>query len=408
MTLASELHRELEELGRAGLRRVLRRWDRVEGVRVESATDGALLNFSSNDYLGLAAHPLVVRAASEATANFGAGATASRLICGSMAPHHELEAALAGLKGAESALAFSSGYATAMGVIPALVGRGDFVVIDRLAHASLVDGARLSGATLRVFRHNDVGDLERILRWVSARRQRRDSGENGRIARVLVVTESVFSMDGDTAPIAELVALKERHDAWLMVDEAHATGVLGPNRSGWIEAQGMTGRVDIPMGTLGKALGSAGGFVVGSAVLRDFLVHRGRSFVFSTAPPPGVAAAATAAIAVVRSPEGADRVGVLWKRIREAQEGLCAMGWRLPEPQSPILPLVVGSEAVAVELSDALRSAGILVPAIRFPTVPRDKARLRITLTAGHRREDVERFLAVLGAAAQRLGIRPG
>jgi 8-amino-7-oxononanoate synthase len=405
MTLVAELNRELEEVGRAGLRRVLRRLDRVNGVRVESSVDGPLLNFSSNDYLGLATHPAVVRAAAMATEAFGAGATASRLICGSMAPHHELEAALANLKGAESALAFSSGFATAVGVIPALVGRGDFVVIDRLAHASLVDGARLSGATLRVFRHNDVEDLERILCWVSSRRKPSEQDDVRRKGRVLVVTESVFSMDGDTAPIAELVASKDRHDAWLMVDEAHATGVLGPGRGGWIEALGMTGRVEIPMGTLGKALGSAGGFVVGPAVLRDFLIHRGRSFVFSTAPPPGVAAAATAAIGVVRSQEGAMLVDALWRRIREAHEGLCALGWRLPEPRSPILPLVVGAESTSTALSDALRAAGILVPAIRFPTVPRDKARLRITLTAGHRREDVERLLAVLAEATRRLGL---
>lgn len=407
MTLDSELGRDLETMSRAGLRRVLRRVDRIDGVRIETPADGPLLNFASNDYLGLAGHPKVVEAAVLATRAYGAGSTASRLICGSVAPHHELEQALAVFKGQEAALTFSSGYATAMGVIPSLVGRGDFVVLDRLAHASLVDGARLSGATLRVFKHNDVEDLDRILRWVSQRRRGTQQEGEPRISRVLVVTESVFSMDGDTAPLKELVRLKEEREAWLMVDEAHATGVLGPGRRGWMEALGLTGRVEVPMGTLGKALGSVGGFVVGSAILRDHLIHRGRSFVYSTAPPPAAAAAARAAVAIVDSEEGASRAAVLWQRIREIHAGIQALGWRLPEPEAPILPLVVGEESKAVELAEALRASGILIPAIRFPTVPRGRARLRITVSAGHGPEDVDRLLNVLADATRRLGLRP-
>ncbi|MBL9139990.1 MAG: 8-amino-7-oxononanoate synthase [Verrucomicrobiales bacterium] len=407
MTLVSELGREWEEAGRAGLRRVLRRLDRVDGVHLKTADDGDLLNFASNDYLGLASHPRVKEAAITATATYGAGSTASRLISGSMAPHHELENALAVFKKAEAALTFSSGYATALGVLPALVGRGDFVVLDRLSHASLVDGARLSGATLRVFRHNDVEDLERIMRWVSPRRASMNRKGESHHSRVLVVTESVFSMDGDTAPLGELVRLKDAHDAWLMVDEAHATGVLGPGRRGWIEALGLTGRVEVPMGTLGKALGAAGGYVVGPAILRDHLIHRGRSFVFSTAPPPAAAAAARAALGVIESAEGAERCEALWQRIQQLHQGMQSLGWPLPQPESPILPLMVGAESKAVEVADTLRASGILIPAIRFPTVPRGKARLRITVSASHGRDDVDRLLTVLADAIRRLGLRP-
>lgn len=380
------LHAELAAIDQAGLRRSLRQIDSPQNVRL--CVDGReLLNFSSNDYLGLVNHPALKSAAVEAVDKFGAGAGASRLISGSLQPHHELEEALAGFKGSEAALAFATGYAAA-GVIPELVGRGDVVVVDKLAHASLVDAARLSGAKLRVFKHNDLGDLERILKWA---RQRG--------GRLLVVTESVFSMDGDLAPLLDLVELKERHGAWLMVDEAHATGLYGEQRRGMVEEFGVGGRVEIQMGTLGKALGAAGGYVCGSRVLIDFLVNRARPFLFSTAPVPAQVAAARASIDLVRSAEGEERRTVLWSLVDHLKNGLIKRGWKLPPVRSAILPLRIGCEEAAVSLSGRLFEAGVWVPAIRYPTVARSAARLRLTVSAAHTPEDIDQLLEVLGDA---------
>lgn len=396
------------------------------------ATDGGeLVPFSSNDYLGLSRHPRVCAAAAVAAQEWGAGAGAARLVCGSWGVHHGLEEALASFKGTERALTFSTGYATALGVIPAVVGPGDCVVLDRLSHACLVDAARLSGARLRVFRHNDVEDLERILRWADGARFRGfragaglgaagggRAGEVGAVGagvdeigagggRVLIVTESVFSMDGDRAPLREITELKERHEAWLLVDEAHATGIAGRGRRGVIEELGLEGRVELPMGTLGKALGAAGGFVTGSEALVDFLVNRARSFVFSTAPPPAAAAAATAAVLLVQSEEGAGLVARLHANVKAMHRGLSAAGWTLPPPVSPILPLPVGEEGDALRLAAALREEGYLVPAIRYPTVPRGRARLRVTLSAVHDPEAIAGFLAALERARTRMGLSP-
>src|SRR4051812_46974079 len=235
-----------------------------------------LVNFSSNDYLGLAQHSKLKAAAIEATQRWGTGSGSARLICGTLPPHRELEQAIAKFKVTEAALSFGNGYAAAVGTICSLVGSDDVIVIDKLVHASLVDGARLSGAKLRVFRHNDVADLERILEWAQ-------NGRRKAKGRILVVTESVFSMDGDCAPLREIVQLKERFGAWLMVDEAHALGVLGPGRRGLAEELGVANRIEIQMGTLGKAVGSAGGFIAGSEALIDHLVNSARSFIFSTA-----------------------------------------------------------------------------------------------------------------------------
>jgi len=383
-----------------------------------AAAEGVLVQFSSNDYLGLALHPEIRAAAAAAAAEWGAGAGAARLVCGTSEVHEALERALAAYKGTESALTFTSGYAAALGVIPAVVGPGDCVVLDRLSHACLVDAARLSGARLRVFRHNDTEDLDRILRWAAEARGRgfrngtgsrgMASGvEGGTGGRVLIVTESVFSMDGDRAPLREIVELKEHHGAWLMVDEAHATGIAGPGRRGVIEQLALEGRVELPMGTLGKALGAAGGFVTGSATLIEFLLNRARSFVFSTAPPPAVAAAATAAVGLVRSAAGADLVARLQANVETMHRGLIGLGWMLPPPVSPILPLHVGDENAAVRLAGALREVGFLVPAIRYPTVPRGRARLRVTVSAAHEPDDIAAFLSVLPKALSRAGLRP-
>lgn len=393
------LRRRLDGLREQGLWRELRRLDAPAGRWIETG-GRRLLNFASNDYLGLAAHPILGEAAARTARQFGAGSGASRLICGSLAPHHELETALADFKDTEAALAFSSGYATALGTIPTLVGPGDVVVLDKLVHACIVDAARLSGAKLRVFAHNDLADLEAILHWAEARP--RAAGEP--VGNVLVVTESVFSMDGDQAPLTELVELKDRFGAWLMVDEAHATGLYGRQGRGLADALGVAGRIEVQMGTLGKALGAAGGFIAGNRELRELLINRARSFVFSTAPVPAASAAATAALDLVRDATGNELRAQLGSRVRQLRDGLAKSGWPIPAEPSAILPLIVGDEAAAVELAGRLREAGFFVPAIRYPTVARGAARLRVTVSATHTSEDMEgllRALAVCRSAAQ-------
>ena len=376
---------ELAGIESADLRRTVREVASAQGARVR-LEGREVLNFSSNDYLGLANHPALKESAVQAIENFGTGAGAARLISGSQSPHHELENVLANFKGTESALAFSSGYAAALGTIPALVGTGDVVVLDKLVHASLVDAAKLSGAKLRVSKHNDLADLARILEWAA---------EQG--GRTLVVAESVYSMDGDLAPLLNLVELKEQHGAWLMLDEAHATGLYGEGRRGVAEEFGVAARVEVQMGTLGKALGAAGGYICGSNELVDLLRHRARSFVFSTAPMPAQAAAARAGIKVVESAEGEERRTRLWSLVDELKNGLIGLGWQLPVVQSAILPLMVGAEAEAIALSEQLLEAGVFVPPIRYPTVARGEARLRITVSAAHSSDDIKKLLEVLG-----------
>ena len=385
--MQQRLREELAGIDSAGLRRRLRQLDSAQGVRI-NLEGRELLNFSSNDYLGLANDPILKRAASKAIEEFGAGSGSARLICGSQSPHHQLENALAAFKGTESAICFSSGYAAALGVLPVVVGEGDTVVIDKLVHASLIDGVRLSGAKLRVFKHNNLEDLERILQW-AARRE----------GHILVITESVFSMDGDLAPILNLVELKEKYGAWLMVDEAHATGLFGKGRRGLIEEFGVGDRVDIQMGTLGKALGSAGGYICGSQQLVDLLINRARSFVFSSAPVPAQAAAAKAAVDWVQTSEAEVARTCLWGLVDQLKNGFIQRGWELPVVRSAILPLVIGRESDAANLSDRLLAEGVFVPAIRYPTVARGKARLRITVSAAHSPEDVSQLLEVLGDA---------
>jgi 8-amino-7-oxononanoate synthase len=363
---------QLSAIREQNLFRQLRRVESPQGARVQM--DGReLLNFSSNDYLGLADHPALKEAARRAVDRFGAGSGASRLICGSLAAHHELEERLAEFKGTQAALAFSSGYAAAVGTLGALLGKDDVLIIDKLVHASIVDGARLCGAKLRVFAHNDLNELEDILKWAAERKGRK-----------IIATESVFSMDGDLAPLREIIELKDRHGAWLMLDEAHATGLFGQNRRGLAEAFELGDRVEVSMGTLGKALGSAGGFICGSRALIDVLINRARSFIFSTAPPPAQSAAASAAIELVQSQEGEDRRAQLWARVDQLKNGLIASPWKTQILKSAIVPLIVGEETRAMRMATALRDAGLLLPAIRYPTVARGEARLRLTVTAAH------------------------
>lgn len=377
-----ELSQQLKAIRAEGLYRELREIDSAQGTR--GRMDGKwLLNFSSNDYLGLANHPAVKAAAREAVERFGAGSGSARLICGSLKAHHELEEALGDFKGAQAAVTFASGYATAIGTIGALAQSEDVVVIDKLAHACIVDGAKLSGAKLRVFTHNDANELEDILKWARAKKAR----------RILIVTESVFSMDGDLPPLREIVELKDRYGAWLMLDEAHATGLFGAHRRGLAEAFELAERIEVQMGTLGKALGSAGGYICGSRTLIEWLINRARTFLFSTAPVPAAVGAARAAIGVVKSQEGEELRGRLWARVDQLKNGLVGGPWKLPVIQSPILPIIIGDEGRAMEAAAALRHRGILIPAVRYPTVARGQARLRLTVSAAHTAADIQEFL---------------
>ncbi len=418
----SALEHRLASIRQQNLLRELRPVQSPQGTRLRMGAR-SLLNFSSNDYLGLANEPALKEAACRAIADFGVGAGSSRLICGSLSPHHELESAIAAFKDTEAALTFSSGYATALGTIGALLGKDDIVILDKLAHACLVDAARLCGAKIRVFKHNDLNRLESILQWADQRRRNAPSGETA--PRVLIVTESVFSMDGDFAPLRELVELKERYGAWLLLDEAHATGLLGTRHSGLAEALAVADRVEVQMGTLGKALGAAGGYIAGSKALIDLLVNRARSFVFSTAPSPAAVAAARAGLELVQSPEGERRCRQLFERVEqmnqllgepdrgradERNEDHPQSSFLLnvtPPFRSAIIPLIVGAETTALSLAAALQAQGIFIPAIRYPTVARNRARLRLTVTATHTPADIQALRHALAGVRASLSNTP-
>src|SRR5438094_6428150 len=357
---------ELDALHARSLDRHLREITGAQGSEIEIA-GRRFINFSSNDYLGLANDPRLRDAATAAINEFGVGAGASRLISGTQSSHLRLERALAQWKQTEAALCFNSGYAAALGTIPTLVSKNDVVLLDKLCHASLIDGAKLSGAVLRVFPHNHVGKLERHLEWA----RREHSGK-----RVLIITESVFSMDGDRAPLRELVELKKRFGALLMLDEAHAVGVIGPNGRGLAAAENLNEDVDVQMGTLSKALGASGGYICGSHDLIERLINRARSFIYSTAPPPAIAAAASAAIDFLSSSEGEARRLLLWKKIELLRRLLPAnaMNTKSSAATSAIFRWIVGDEQAAIDLASALQSEGFLVPAIRYPTAAKGSA----------------------------------
>jgi len=360
---------QLEELRAQGLWRELRPLDEVDGVIVRSG-GREWVNFSSNDYLGLAGSPELRAALEDGVSKYGAGSGASRLVCGTHRVHLELEEALADFKGTEAALTFSSGFAVALGTIPALVGSGDTIILDKLCHASLVDAARLSGATIRVFPHNHLDKLERLL--------------NTAKERVLVVTESIFSMDGDAAPLREIVNLKEKHGAWLLVDEAHAVGLLGPQGRGLAAQLGVDQRVDLHLGTLSKVFGLSGGYLAATRQVIDLLVNRARSFIYTTAPPPALAHALCVALKLIRGPQGeALRKGALGNMAR-LRGNLQHAQSKAPEAPAAIMPWLLGDETSAFVASRKLGDAGFLAPCIRYPTVARGAARLRITVGAAH------------------------
>jgi 8-amino-7-oxononanoate synthase len=386
---------ELRGLRARSLYRRLRPMQTTPDGSVElAASQARLVNFASNDYLGLADDPILREAAKAAIDRDGVGAGASRLVSGTRAAHTQLEETLARFKNADAALTFSSGYATAWGALGSLVDQHDVLILDKLSHACLVDAARASRAMLRVFPHNALGKLEDHLQW--ANREHPD-------ARVIVVTESVFSMDGDRAPLAEIVALKNRYGAMLLLDEAHAVGVIGKHGGGLAAELGLEKQVDLHMGTLSKALGVSGGYLCGQRNLIDLLINRARSFIYSTAQPPALAAAATAALEFLLSEEGERRRLALWQNIR-------LLASQLPPPlvhnadvdrdlaspakasaparimgTSAIFPWIVGAEADAVDFSAWLAKKGYYAPAIRYPTVAKGSARLRLTVTARHR-----------------------
>jgi 8-amino-7-oxononanoate synthase len=379
----------LEELRDRGLYRRLRLVSGPQGPRV--LLDGRpVLLLCSNNYLGLADHPRVRQAAAEAAMRWGAGAGASRLISGNMSLHRRLEARLAEFKGYESALLFGSGYLANMGTIVALARRGEVVFSDELNHASIVDGCRLSQAETFVYRHRDTEHLAWGLREAEGR-------------GALIVTDGVFSMDGDVAPLEELTLLARRHDCRLMVDEAHATGALGPGGRGAVAAAGLSGEVDVAMGTLGKALGSYGAYVCASREIVDYLVNAARSFVFSTAPPPPVLAAALAALELLEShPHRVERLQANAAALRGAliAEGLTAGG-----SETQIVPVEVGDAERTMELSERILARGVFAQGIRPPTVPEGSSRLRFTVMATHRVGELQHAAKLVGGAAREMGI---
>jgi 7-keto-8-aminopelargonate synthetase-like enzyme len=423
-TFERQLAKQIKSLKEQGLWRFLREVDSPQGTRIRLG-GRTLLNFSSNDYLGLANHPLVKSVAIDAIKRYGAGAGASRLICGSLKPHKDLEECLASFKGTQAALTFSSGYAAALGTITALVEKEDILIVDKLVHASIVDAARLSGTQVHIFRHNDLDHLEDILRAInrisnaigvrsnkpassipgnrtSTSRQIKMRFNNGKSLgtalgtnknepRRLIITESIFSMGGDRAPLAEIIGLKNKYGAWLMLDEAHATGLYGPKHRGIADELSVADQIEVQMGTLGKSLGAAGGYICGSRELVDLLINRARSFVFSTAPVPAAVAAATAGIHVVQSRQGDMLRKNLWERIDQFSVAFeVARNWTA---RSAIVPILIGDENRAMKVAAALRKEGFFIPGIRYPTVPRNQARLRVTLNAMHSCANIQKLL---------------
>ena len=374
---------ELQALKSASLYRQLRH---VSGDQASTLmVDGReVLNFSSNNYLGLANHPALGKAAIDAIERYGCGSGASRLISGNMTLHEELEIKLARLKGTQAALVFNSGFQANTGIIPTLVGDGDVVFSDALNHASIIDGCRLSRAKIVVYRHRDVDQLEDRLK---------DAPQS---SRKLIVTESLFSMDGDEAPLKQIVELSEKYDAMTLVDEAHATGVYEPDGAGLVSRLGLGERVLVQMGTLGKALGGFGAYVAGSVALRELLINRCRSFIFTTSLPPVVMAMGIAALELIKhEPE---RRRVLRDNCARVRDGLARLGYSLGDSRSQILPLMIGDADECMRLSDRLLDRGIFAQGIRPPTVPPGTSRLRITLMATHTSDQIDRALEAFAA----------
>jgi glycine C-acetyltransferase len=351
-----------------------------------------VINLASNNYLGLANHPKLVEAAVEATRRFGVGSGAVRTIAGTMSLHLELERRIAAFKRVEAAVVFQSGFAANAGTVAAILGPDDHIISDQLNHASIIDGCRVSKAKIHVFPHKDAAAAERVLAELASAPGKK-----------LLISDGVFSMDGDIAPLPDLVAVARRHGAIMMLDDAHASGVLGRNGRGTVDHFGLHGQVDVQVGTLSKAIGALGGYVCGSRVLIEFLYHRARPFLFSTSHPPAVAATCLAAFDLLeREPE---RIESLWANTRYFQSALAGAGFNTGMSETPITPIMVGEAALAHAFSKALFEAGVLATGIGYPTVPQGKARVRTIVTATHTREQLDRALEILTRVARQMGI---
>ena len=382
---------ELQELEQLGARRTLRVITGEQKARC--IVDGReVINLSSNNYLGLTTHPKLIEAALAAVRAEGAGSGSVRTIAGTMASHVRLEERIAAFKKTAAAVVFQSGFTANAGTVSAILGKEDVIVSDELNHASIIDGCRLSRATIKVYKHTDVKDLHRVLDEIE-----------GQYRRTLVITDGVFSMDGDIAPLPDIVEAAEQHGAIMMIDDAHSSGVLGSAGRGTVDHYGMHGRVHIQVGTLSKAIGVLGGYVAGSNDLIDYLHHKARPFLFSTSHPPAVTAACLAAFDVLENEP--DRIARLWDNTRFIKEGLDRLGFNTGTSQSPITPVIVGDTKLAMRLSDRLFEEGVFAQGIGFPTVQRGKERVRTIVTAEHTRQDLEQALAAFEKVGRELGI---
>ena len=389
----SYLHAQLIDLKLKGLHFRLRV---LEGEQKPVANfDGKeVINLSSNNYLGLTTHKALRRAAVEAIRTHGVGAGAVRTIAGTMDLHMALEAQIAKFKQTEACVVFQSGFTANAGTVAAILGKDDLILSDELNHASIIDGCRLSRATIKVFKHKDVADCERLCKET----------ENWP-GHKLLITDGVFSMDGDIAPLPELCTLAEKFNCIMMVDDAHSSGVLGRGGRGTVDHLGCHGRVHIQVGTLSKAIGAMGGYVCGSRELIDFLYHRARPFLFSTGHPPSVVATCQAAFTLLDSPEGDKLLEKLWANTKFFQRRLAKVGFSIGATETPITPIHVGEGAKAFEFSRLLYDAGVYIPAVGFPTVPEGKARLRAMVTATHKRAELERACEIIARTGHTLGL---
>jgi glycine C-acetyltransferase len=392
----SYLHDQLEDLKARGTYFRLRVLEDEQAA--ECTFDGKkVINLASNNYLGLTTHPKLREAALAATKKYGVGSGAVRTIAGTMSLHMELEEKIARFKNVEACVVFQSGFTANAGTVSALLGKEDFIISDELNHASIIDGARLSRAKILVFRHKDVAHAEEQLASVK-----------DQPGRKLVITDGVFSMDGDIGPLPGLCEAAEKYGAIMMVDDAHSSGVLGRNGRGTIDHFNVHGRVDVQVGTLSKAIGALGGYVCGSRDLIEFLYHRGRPFLFSTSHPPSVAATCIAAFGVLE--QEPERIEKLWENTRFFKKELGNLGFNIggkntPASETPITPIIVGEGRLAMEFSRELFKEGVMATGIAFPTVPEGKARIRTIMTATHTREELDRALEVLKLVGKRLGI---
>ncbi|MEK6682546.1 MAG: 8-amino-7-oxononanoate synthase [Nitrospirota bacterium] len=385
----SMFEKELSEIKKNGLYRILRIVESAQSSRI--VIDGKeVLLLSSNNYLGLANHPRLKEAAKEAIDRYGAGSGASRLISGNNILYKELEERIVAFKNTAAALVFNSGYMANISILPTVAGEGDLILSDELNHASIIDGCRLSKAEKIIYRHKDIEHLKEIL-------------SKNKDRKCLVVTEGVFSMDGDIAPIPEIIDIAKRYSAMVMLDDAHATGVLGKNGIGTGGHFGIKEGIDIHMGTLGKALGAFGAYVAGSKSLIEFLINRARGFIFTTALPPSVLASAIAAIQILE--EEPHLIKNLWINRNYLVDGLKNLGFNIMGSETPIIPIFIGSIEEALKMAERLFEDGIYIPAIRPPTVPEDSCRLRLTVMATHTKEELDRALAAIGKIGKELKI---